>query len=200
MAVRRSYGLRGRQQGEDQAAGPRLRHAGRHLQDGGEGRHAPRCRYRSCDRILSQRPVERLQDQGDGIDPALWAQFWPLEDALRALGIAVWAMEELTKTTIRWSARITSDGRVRRCWTPIRLQCDARAMDGGSNRKTNVIRNHDGVRAKFGVDPERIPDYLALVGDHADGYPGIDGIGPKGAAGLIARPWPDRGLPAAGAR
>src|SRR6201999_4577277 len=55
------------------------------------------------------------------------------------------------------------------------------------DRKTNAIRNADGVRAKFGVVPELIPDYLALVGDSADGYPGIAGIGPKGAASLLTR-------------
>jgi 5'-3' exonuclease len=55
------------------------------------------------------------------------------------------------------------------------------------DRRSKVVRDADGVRAKFGVNPELIPDYLALVGDAADGYPGIAGIGPKGAAALLTR-------------
>jgi 5'-3' exonuclease len=130
---------------------------------------------------------------GDGIDPALWAQFWPLEDALRALGVAVWAMEEVeADDALASAARLAGeDPRVQQIciWTPDKdlAQCVRGDRTVQVDRKTNVIRNEEGVRAKFGVDPKHIPDYLALVGDNADGYPGIDGIGPKGAAGLIAR-------------
>ena len=63
----------------------------------------------------------------------------------------------------------------------------ARGSRCAGGQKTNVVRDASGVRAKFGVDPELIPDYLALVGDAADGYPGIKGIGAKGAAALLAR-------------
>jgi 5'-3' exonuclease len=138
---------------------------------------------------------------GDGIDPALWAQFWPLEDALRAFGVAVWAMEELeADDALASAARIAGDDpQVQQVciWTPDKdlAQCVRGDRIVQVDRKTNVIRNRDGVRAKFGVDPERIPDYLALVGDNADGYPGIDGIGPKGAAGLIARYGPIEDFP-----
>jgi 5'-3' exonuclease len=130
---------------------------------------------------------------GDGIEPALWAQFHPLEDALRALGIAVWAMEELeADDALASAARIAADDpQVQQVciWTPDKdlAQCVRADRIVQVDRKTNVIRGEDGVRAKFGVVPERIPDYLALVGDNADGYPGMDGIGPKGAASLIAR-------------
>jgi 5'-3' exonuclease len=138
---------------------------------------------------------------GDGIDPALWAQFWPLEDALRALGVAVWAMEELeADDALASAARIAGDDpEVQQVciWTPDKdlSQCVRGDRIVQVDRKTNVIRNQDGVKAKFGVEPERIPDYLALVGDSADGYPGIDGIGPKGAAGLIARYGPIEDFP-----
>jgi 5'-3' exonuclease len=130
---------------------------------------------------------------GDGIDPTLWAQFWPLEDALRALGVAVWAMKELeADDALASAARIAGDEpQVQQVciWTPDKdlAQCVRGDRIVQVDRKTNVIRGEDGVRAKFGVVPERIPDYLALVGDNADGYPGMDGIGPKGAASLIAR-------------
>ena len=122
---------------------------------------------------------------GDGIEPALRAQFWPLEDALRALGVAVWAMEELeADDALASAARIAGeDPQVQQVciWTPDKdlAQCVRSDRIVQVDRKTNVIRNQDGVRAKFGVEPERIPDYLALVGDSADGYPGIDGIGPR---------------------
>ena len=130
---------------------------------------------------------------GDGIDAALAAQFQPLEDALVAMGVAVWPMVELEADDALASAvaLASKDPQAEKIciWTPDKdlAQCvrDARVVQ--VDRKTNVIRDADGVRAKFGVAPELIPDYLALVGDSADGYPGIAGIGAKGAAGLLNR-------------
>ena len=130
---------------------------------------------------------------GDGIDPALLAQFEPLEDALRAMGIPVWAMIELeADDALASAAAIASqDSRVRKIciWTPDKdlAQCVREDRIVQIDRRSKVIRDADGVRAKFGVVPELIPDYLALVGDAADGYPGIAGIGPKGAAALLTR-------------
>ena len=130
---------------------------------------------------------------GEGIDPALEAQFHPLEEALAAMGVAVWPMTELEADDALASAATlaTKDARVEKIciWTPDKdlAQCvrDDRVVQ--VDRKSKTIRDAAGVRAKFGVSPELIPDYLALVGDSSDGYPGIAGIGPKGAASLIAR-------------
>jgi 5'-3' exonuclease len=130
---------------------------------------------------------------GAGIDPALRAQFEPLEDALRAMGVPVWAMVELeADDALASAASIASqDARVRKIciWTPDKdlSQCVRGDRVVQIDRRSKVVRDADGVRAKFGVDPELIPDYLALVGDAADGYPGIPGIGPKGAAALLTR-------------
>jgi 5'-3' exonuclease len=130
---------------------------------------------------------------GEGVDPALLAQFEPLEDALRAMGIAVWAMVELEADDALASAAAlaSKDARVQRIciWTPDKDL--AQSVRGDRivqiDRRSGAIRDAAGVRVKFGVDPELIPDYLALVGDAADGYPGIAGIGAKGAATLISR-------------
>ncbi|HEY6485209.1 MAG TPA: 5'-3' exonuclease H3TH domain-containing protein [Candidatus Cybelea sp.] len=130
---------------------------------------------------------------GDGVEPELFAQFEPLEDALRAMGIAVWAMIELeADDALASAATIASrDSRVEKVciWTPDKdlAQCVCGDRIVQIDRRSKAIRNADGVRAKFGVDPELIPDYLALVGDAADGFPGIAGIGPKGAAALLTR-------------
>lgn len=138
---------------------------------------------------------------GDGIEPVLRAQFEPLEESLRALGIAVWAMEELeADDALASAARIAGeDPRVEqvRIWTPDKdlAQCVRGERIVQVDRKAKVVRGEFGVRAKFGVDPQRIPDYLALVGDSADGYPGIPGIGPKGAAALIAKYGPIEDFP-----
>jgi len=130
---------------------------------------------------------------GDDVDPALKAQFHPLEEALAAMGVAVWPMIDLEADDALASAATLAaqDARVEKVciWTPDKdlAQCvrDDRIVQ--VDRKSKQIRNADGVRAKFGVGPESIADYLALVGDSSDGYPGMAGIGPKGAASLIAR-------------
>jgi 5'-3' exonuclease len=130
---------------------------------------------------------------GDGMEPALVGQFQPLEDGLAAMGVAVWPMTDLEADDgLACGARIAAenDAVEKICiWTPDKdlAQCvrDDRVVQ--VDRKTQQIRNADAVRAKFGVDPALIPDYLALVGDSADGYPGIQGIGAVTAARLINR-------------
>jgi len=140
---------------------------------------------------------------GDGIDPALSAQFHPLEEALAAMGVVVWPMVELEADDALASAAhlAARDARVAKVciWTPDKdlSQC----VDGERvvqvDRRSKAIRDAAGVRAKFGVDPALIADYLALVGDAADGYPGIGGIGPKTAAQLLNRHGPLEEFPAA---
>jgi 5'-3' exonuclease len=130
---------------------------------------------------------------GDGIEPALWAQFHPLEQALEAMGVTVWPMVELEADDALASAAAIAakDPRVEKVciWTPDKdlAQCVRGDRVVQVDRKSKAIRDAEGVKQKFGVKPELIPDYLALVGDAADGYPGMDGIGPKGAAGLLSR-------------
>jgi 5'-3' exonuclease len=130
---------------------------------------------------------------GDGIDAALAAQFHPLEEALLAMGVAVWPMVDLEADDALASAAAlaSNDARVEKVciWTPDKdlAQCVRADRVVQVDRKSKAIRDATAVRAKFGVAPELIPDYLALVGDSADGYPGIAGIGPKGAASLITR-------------
>ena len=130
---------------------------------------------------------------GEGIEPALWAQLHPLEEALAAMGVAVWPMVELeADDALASAARIAAeDARVEKVciWTPDKdlAQCVVGDRVVQMDRRANKIRNSDGVREKFGVVPALIPDFLALVGDSADGYPGIKGIGAVGAARLITR-------------
>jgi len=130
---------------------------------------------------------------GDGLDPALWAQFHPLEEALTALGIATWPMVELEADDgLASAARIAAaDAAVTgvSIWSPDKdlAQCVRAARIVQVDRRAKQVRDAQGVRAKFGVAPERIPDLLALVGDSADGYPGIPGIGRVTAARLIAK-------------
>jgi 5'-3' exonuclease len=130
---------------------------------------------------------------GDGIEAALRAQFHPLERALEAMGVSVWAMIELEADDALASAAAIAAGdpRVQKVciWTPDKdlAQCVRASRVVQVDRKSKSIRDAEGVRAKFGVSPELIPDYLALVGDSADGFPGMSGIGPKGAASLLLR-------------
>jgi 5'-3' exonuclease len=130
---------------------------------------------------------------GQGIEPALLAQFHPLEEALTAMGVVVWPMIELeADDALASAARIAAnDERVQKVciWTPDKdlAQCVGGDLVVQVDRKTKTIRDAAGVRAKFGVEPALIPDFLALVGDTADGYPGLAGIGRVSAAGLIKR-------------
>jgi 5'-3' exonuclease len=130
---------------------------------------------------------------GEGVEPALLAQFEPLEEALAAMGVLAWPMVEFEAddALAAAAAKSSADARVQKVciWTPDKdlAQCVREDRVVQVDRKSKTIRDADGVQAKFGVVPALIPDYLALVGDSADGYPGIAGIGRKGAAGLIAR-------------
>ena len=128
---------------------------------------------------------------GAGIERALLAQFHPLEKALAAMGVVVWPMIELEADDALASAAhlASKDRKVEKVaiWTPDKdlAQCvrGTRVVQIDGRRKT--IRNAAAIREKFGVDPPLIPDLLALVGDAADGYPGIRGIGPNTAATLL---------------
>lgn len=130
---------------------------------------------------------------GEGIEPALWKQFHPLEEALVAMGVATWPMVELeADDALASAAHLASlDPRVEKVciWTPDKdlAQCvvDDRVVQ--VDRKSGNIRNAAAIREKYGVEPRFIADFLALVGDTADGYPGIAGIGKTGAARMIAR-------------
>jgi 5'-3' exonuclease len=139
---------------------------------------------------------------GEGIDPVLWAQFAPLEEALAAMGVVVWPMIELEADDALASAATIAarDPRVEKVsiWTPDKdlAQCVRGDRIVQVDRKSHTIRDEAGVRAKFGVDPPLIPDFLALVGDSADGYPGLDGVGKATAARLVTRYGPLEQFPA----
>jgi len=128
---------------------------------------------------------------GAGIERALWAQFHPLEESLVSMGVVVWPMTELEADDALASAAYlaAADSRVSKVciWTPDKDlgQCvrDDRVVQ--IDRRAGTIRDANEIKKKFGVDPELIPDFLALVGDSADGYPGITGIGKIGAAKLL---------------
>jgi 5'-3' exonuclease len=130
---------------------------------------------------------------GDGIEPALLAQFHPLEQALAAMGVAVWPMVELEADDALASAAhlAAQDSRVQKVciWTPDKdlAQCVREDRVVQMDRKAKTIRDASGVVEKFGVTPPLIPDFLALVGDTADGYPGLDGIGKVGAARMVSK-------------
>ncbi len=128
---------------------------------------------------------------GAGIEPVLRAQFHPLEEALAAMGVAVWPMIEFEADDALASAAhiAAKDKRVEKVciWTPDKdlAQCVVGDRVVQVDRRSGQIRDADAIRAKFGVAPEFIADYLALVGDSADGYPGIAGLGARTAAKLI---------------
>ena len=125
---------------------------------------------------------------GEGIDRVLNAQFLPLEDALAAMGVAVWPMIELEADDGLASAAhlAAEDPRVEKVciWANDKdlAQCVRGDRVVQIIRKGMQVRNAEAVRAKFGVEPALIPDFLALVGDAQDGYPGIRGIGTTAAS------------------
>jgi 5'-3' exonuclease len=130
---------------------------------------------------------------GAGIDPDLWSQAWPLEEALAALGVLVWPMVDLeADDALASAAAVAGDDsvfdQVVVC-TPDKdlCQCVRGSRVVQLDRGKNMLIDEDGVVAKFGVGPSSIPDYLALVGDSADGFPGLAGWGAKSAAAVLAR-------------
>ncbi|HLZ44987.1 MAG TPA: 5'-3' exonuclease H3TH domain-containing protein [Gemmatimonadales bacterium] len=129
----------------------------------------------------------------EGIEPDLLAQFHPLEDALRAMGAVVWAMEEFeADDALASAARLAAEAReveqVVIC-TPDKdlSQCVSGTRIVQLDRRKRELRDERGVVARFGVGPASIPDYLALVGDSADGYPGIRGWGEKASGAVLGR-------------
>lgn len=138
---------------------------------------------------------------GAGVDPALLAQFQPLEDALSSMGVVVWPMTELEADDALASAAdlAAADARVQKVciWTPDKdlAQCVRADRVVQVDRRSGTIRDAEAVRRRFGVEPGLIPDYLALVGDAADGYPGVRGIGPATAARLLNRYGPIEEFP-----
>jgi 5'-3' exonuclease len=138
---------------------------------------------------------------GAGVERALRAQFHPLEEALAAMGVVVWPMIELEADDALASAAhlASKQKKVEKVaiWTPDKdlAQCvrDTRVVQIDGRRK--IIRDAAGIREKFGVDPPLIPDLLALVGDAADGYPGIAGFGARTAAKLLNSHGPIESFP-----
>lgn len=130
---------------------------------------------------------------GAGIEPALLAQFRPLEEALRAMGVQVWPMEELEADDgmASGAALAARDRRVERVFlcTPDKdlAQCVRGSRIVQWDRRRDEVRDEAGIVARFGVRPASIPDYLALVGDSADGFPGVPGWGAKSTATVLAR-------------
>ncbi len=129
----------------------------------------------------------------EGIDPPLLAQFHPLEEALSAMGVVVMAMIEFEAddALAAGAARAAEDARVERVFICTPDKDLAQSVAGTRvvqfDRRARQMRDEAGVVLKFGVPPPSIPDYLALVGDSADGYPGLPGWGPKSASALLGK-------------
>jgi 5'-3' exonuclease len=150
--------------------------------------------------VATDHTVESFRNQmydgyktGDGIEPELWRQFHPLEDALRALGVVVWPMVEQEADDGLAAAAKRASGsdavtQVLVC-TPDKdlAQCVRGQRVVQFDRRRGVVLDEDGVVAKFGVAPSSIPDYLALVGDAADGFPGVPRWGARSASVVLAR-------------
>jgi 5'-3' exonuclease len=138
---------------------------------------------------------------GAGMEPALHRQFHPLENALVSMGVAVWPMVELEADDGLASAAFhaSADDRVLKIciWTPDKdlAQCVFEDRIVQIDRRAGAIRDANAIRVKYGVNPTLIPDLLALVGDSADGYPGIAGIGKTGAAKLLNNYGPIENFP-----
>jgi 5'-3' exonuclease len=130
---------------------------------------------------------------GEGMDPLLSAQFQPLEEALGSLGVVVWPMVEFEADDALAAAAAMADADARVAQvvvcTPDKdlAQCVRGERVVQLDRRTRELRDEAAVRRKFGVAPGSIPDWLALVGDAADGYPGLPGWGPRSATTLLAR-------------
>ena len=130
---------------------------------------------------------------GEGIDPLLWEQFVPLEEAVAALGVVIWPMVEVEAddALAAAAASAAADPRVEQVLicTPDKdlAQCVRGDRVVQLDRRSGEIRNEQGVVTRFGVPPSSIADYLALVGDSADGFPGLPGWGPKAASTVLAR-------------
>src|SRR6187399_2042613 len=150
--------------------------------------------------VATDQVIESFRNQlwpgyktGEGIDPNLWAQFPKLESALEQAGITVWPMVEFEADDALASgaAIAASDPRVERVFvcTPDKdlAQCVKGSRVVQFDRRSRMVRDEAGVVAKFGVRPESIPDYLALVGDSADGFPGLPGWGAKSASAVLAK-------------
>jgi 5'-3' exonuclease len=129
----------------------------------------------------------------EGIDPDLWSQFPLIEEALVAMGVVTWPMVEFEADDALASAATlaAADARVERVLICTPDKDLAQSVRGTRvvqfDRRARTLRDETGVVAKFGVPPESIPDYLALLGDSADGYPGLKGWGAKSAAAVLAR-------------
>ncbi len=147
--------------------------------------------------VAFDRPIESFRNEvfagyktGEGMDPELVAQMVPAEEAVRALGIPVWVMDrwEADDALASAAARFAGEVRQVRLLTPDKdlAQCVVGDEVVQVDRLRETVRTAEGVKAKFGVDPASIPDWLALVGDAADGIPGIPGFGAKTAATLLA--------------
>jgi 5'-3' exonuclease len=150
--------------------------------------------------IATDHVIESFRNQlwpgyktGEGIDPDLWAQFPLLEETLAAAGFVVWPMIEFEADDALASAAVAAarDTRVERViiCTPDKdlAQCVRGTRILQLDRRKRVTRDESGVIEKFGVSPQSIPDYLALVGDAADGFPGLSGWGPKSTAAVLAK-------------
>lgn len=131
--------------------------------------------------------------RGEGIDPELLAQFHPLEEALEAMGVSVWPMQEYEAddALAAVAAAVVNDDRVERVLicTPDKdlAQCVVDDRIVQFDRRAKQVRDAAAIRQRYGVDPASIPDYLGLVGDSSDGFPGLPGWGPKSASTVLAR-------------
>ena len=129
----------------------------------------------------------------EGLDPEVLSQFQPLEDALEALGLVVWktVKHEADDALATAAVRAAADERVEHVFVCTPDKDLAQVVDGSRivqfDRRKGTLRDAEGVREKFGVGPASIPDYLALMGDSADGFPGVRGWGAKSAATVLAR-------------
>jgi 5'-3' exonuclease len=149
----------------------------------------------ACDTVIEsfRNDLWPTYKTGDGIEPALKGQFPVVERALEAMGVTVWGMVELEAddALATAAARAAADPAVERVviCTPDKdlAQCVVGTRVVQLDRRAASIRDEDGVRERFGVPPSSIPDYLALVGDAADGYPGLPGWGAKSAAAVLSR-------------